>query len=230
MADTAGRVSLPDPRLESVAPGRVPLSLKLAYSGFMAVLIPVYWYYYGPTNFLYFCDVALILTLIGIWRENALLISMCAAGIVLPQVVWVIDFVAQIFGVSLLGMTAYMFQDTSLFLRGLSLFHGWIPFLLVFLVWRLGYDRRGFLAWTMLASTLILICFFFMPPPHPDPGLTPVNINYVWGPSDYAAQAWVSPAVWLIGLLIGMPLILYAPVHLVLARVMPRASHPGAVA
>ena len=36
----------------------------------MAVLIPVYWYYYGPTNFLYFCDVALILTLVAIWIEK----------------------------------------------------------------------------------------------------------------------------------------------------------------
>ena len=38
---------------------RVPLGLKLAYTAFMAVLVPVYWRYYGPTNFLYFCDVAL---------------------------------------------------------------------------------------------------------------------------------------------------------------------------
>ena len=47
----------------------------------MAVLVPVYWYYYGPTNFLYFCDVALFLTLAGIWLESPLLISMCAVGI-----------------------------------------------------------------------------------------------------------------------------------------------------
>ena len=44
---------------------RAALPLKVAYTAFMAVLIPVYWHYYGPTNFLYFCDVALILTLIG---------------------------------------------------------------------------------------------------------------------------------------------------------------------
>ncbi len=64
---------------------RVPLVLKLAYTGFMAVLIPVYWHYYGPTNFLYFCDIALILALIAIWPENALLISMCCVGILVPQ-------------------------------------------------------------------------------------------------------------------------------------------------
>src|SRR5262245_7864723 len=88
--------------------GLVPLWLKLAYSAFMAVLIPVYWYYYGPTNFLYFCDVALIITLVGIWIESPLLISMCAVGILLPQLVWVVDFVGNFFGFSLLGTTDYM--------------------------------------------------------------------------------------------------------------------------
>jgi hypothetical protein len=212
------------------ATGRVPLWLKLLYTAFMAVLIPVYWYYYGPTNFLYFCDVAVILTLVGIWRENALLISMCAVGIVLPQTIWVIDFVGQIFGVTILGMTEYMFKDTSRLLRGLSLFHGWIPFLLIYLVWRLGYDRRGFLGWTVLAWALILICFFFMPPPNPDPGLTPVNINYVWGPSDNAAQTWVSPAVWVIGLMVGMPLLLFAPIHFLLKHFAPKAHRAGTTA
>jgi len=213
-----------------VASGRIPLWLKLLFTAFMAVLIPVYWYYYGPTNFLYFCDVALILTFIGIWIESPLLISMCAVGIVLPQTVWVIDYIAHFFGASLLGLTDYMFKDTSRFLRGLSLFHGWIPFLLVYLVATLGYDRRAFVAWTALGTALILICFFFMPPPNPDPGLTPVNINYVWGPNDNAAQTWVSPAVWVIGLIVGMPLLLYAPVHLLFRRIMPQAPHDKAVA
>jgi hypothetical protein len=198
----------------------LPLWLKLAYTAFMAVLIPVYWYYYGPTNFLYFCDVALILTLAGIWLESALLVSMCAVGIVLPQMVWVLDYVAHFFGFSPIGMTDYMFKDSSLFLRGLSLFHGWIPFLLLYLVSALGYDRRALPAWTVLTWALILICFFFMPPPNPNAGLTPVNINYVWGPSDDAAQTWVSPAVWVIGLMIGLPLVLFTPTHLLLVRIM----------
>ena len=115
-------------------------------------------------------------------------------------------------------------HDSSLFLRGLSLFHGWIPFLLLYLVWKLGYDGRGLPAWTVLAWVLIPICFFFMPPPNPNPGLTPVNINYVWGPSDDAAQTWVHPNVWLAGLMIGMPLLLFLPTHLLLKRFMPRAG------
>jgi hypothetical protein len=201
---------------------RLPLWLKLAYTAFMAVLIPVYWRNYGPTNFLYFCDVALIITLVAVWMESSLLVSMCAVGILASQALWVVDFVGNLVGLPLAGMTDYMFaSDHSLLLRGLSLFHGWLPLLLVFLVWRLGYDGRGLAAWTVVAWALVLICFFFMPPPHPDPGLTPVNINYVWGLSDTVAQQWVAPAVWVGGMIVLLPLLLYAPVHVLLCRFMP---------
>jgi hypothetical protein len=202
---------------------RLPLWLKLAYTAFMAVLVPVYWRNYGPTNFLYFCDVALIITLVGIWIESPLLVSMCAVGILASQALWVVDFLSNLIGVPLTGMTDYMFAaDHSLFLRSLSLFHGWLPFLLVYLVWRLGYDRRALAAWTAVAWALVLICFFFMPPPRPDPGLTPVNINYVWGMSDTAAQQWMPPAVWVAGLIVLLPVLLYVPVHFLLRRSMPK--------
>ena len=202
---------------------RLPLAFKLAYTAFVAVLVPVYWYYYGPTNFLYFCDVTLLVSLIGIWLESALLISMCAVGIMIPQVLWVIDFMAGVFGFQLTGMTAYMFNSSnSLFLRGLSLFHGWLPFMLAYLVWKLGYDRRGLPAWIGAAWGLLLVCFFLMPPPRPDPGLTPVNINYVWGMSDLAPQTWVPPYVWLAGLMILLPVIAIVT-HFLLLRFAPKA-------
>jgi hypothetical protein len=204
---------------------RIPLLLKLGYTGFMAVLIPVYWHYYGPTNFLYFCDVALIFTLIAVWSENALLISMCAVGILVPQAVWVTDFFANATGFSLTGMTDYMFDaNRSLFLRLLSLFHGWLPFLLIYLIWRIGYDRRALPSWTGVSWVLLPVCFFLMPPPKPHPGLTPVNINYVFGMSDTAAQNFVPGWVWFVGLFIGLPLAVYVPTHFFLARVMPEAS------
>jgi hypothetical protein len=166
----------------------------------------------------------LLLTLVGIWIESPLLISMCAVGIVVPQMVWVLDFLVRMLGVSLTGMTDYMFDSSrSLFLRGLSLFHGWLPFLLIYLVWRFGYDRRALPAWTVVAWVLLLICFLLMPPAQPNPGLTPVNINYVWGMSDLAPQTWVSPWVWFMGLMIGLPLLVFAPVHFLFMRIAPRA-------
>jgi hypothetical protein len=115
-------------------------------------------------------------------------------------------------------------SDHSLLLRGLSGFHGWLPFLLVYLTWKIGYDRRGFIMWTALAWGLMLVCYFLMPAPSPAAGLTPVNINYVFGTSDAAAQTFVAPLVWLGGLMIGLPLLAFLPTHLVLRRFAPQAS------
>src|ERR1700753_4306902 len=90
------------------AKGRIPLAVKLAFTAFMAVLVPVYWSKYGPTNFLYFCDLALFITLAAVWLENRLLASMAAVGIVLPQLVlWCGDFAAHLVGVKFIGMTNY---------------------------------------------------------------------------------------------------------------------------
>ena len=58
----------------------VPLWLKIAYTAFMAVLIPVYLKNYGPTNFLYFCDVVAIMTILAIWIESPLLLSAALIG------------------------------------------------------------------------------------------------------------------------------------------------------
>lgn len=201
----------------------IPLAVQISYTVFMAVLVPVYMYYYGPTNFLYFCDVALLLTLVGIWTNSALLISMCAVGIVGVQMIWVLDFLTTLAGFPLTGMTAYMFKsETSLFLRGLSLFHGWLPFLLIYLVYKTGYDPRGFIYWTVLAWVLILICYFLMPGPSPDAGLTPVNINYVWGLKDNAAQTWMPGWAWVCAMFVVLPVVCYYPVHWLLARYFTR--------
>jgi hypothetical protein len=53
--------------------------------------VPVYWRNYGPTNFLYFCDVAAFLTIAALWLESPFLASMAAVGIVLPQLAWIVD-------------------------------------------------------------------------------------------------------------------------------------------
>lgn len=210
---------------DHTTPHRLPLVVKLGFTGFMAVLVPVYWANYGPTNFLYFCDVALFLTLAAVWAESALLASMAAVGIVLPQMIWVVDFAMGLVGVKLLGMTAYMFDEKrSLFLRGLSLFHGWLPFLLLYLLKRLGYDKRAFPAWWALAWALILFCYCFLPGPTPDAGTTPVNINYVHGMSDTAAQTWMPPLAWLATLLAGLPALLFWPTHLLLQKCVGKAE------
>ena len=202
-------------------PRRIPLWVKLAYSAFCAVMIPTYWHEYGPTNFLYFCDVAVLLTLAALWLESALLASIAAVGIVLPQIVWVLDFAVHFFGLKITGMSAYMFDPKlPLFTRGISLFHGWLPFLLLYAVRRLGYDRRAFAVWVGVAWGLLLVCYFWMPPSgtvlaNPK---QPVNINYVFGFGDKTPQNWMPAWAWLLTLLIGLPALIWLPSHLALAR------------
>jgi len=193
--------------MSTAAKANIPLWFKLSYTAFCAVLVPTYLVAYGPTNFLYFCDVALLTTLAAIWLESPLLASAPAVGILLPQALWVIDFIAGALGIPLTGMTAYMFDaKLPLFTRGLSFFHFWLPFVLAWLVWRLGYDRRAFVVWTVAAWALLSICYFLMPAPPAMDGSLPVNINYVFGLSDAAAQSFMPGPMWFAMLLIGLPI------------------------
>jgi hypothetical protein len=187
----------------------------------MLVLVPAYWVNYGPTNFIYFCDASLFLTLFAVWTDNALLVSMSAVGILLPQFFWCVDFGAELLGLQLTGMTGYMFNAKyPLFLRGLSLFHGWLPFLLCYLVYRLGYDRRALKLWTGLACALCLVAFFLLPPAGAilaDPK-TPRNINYVFGLDDAHPQTWMSPGLYLVVWILALFTLAYVPTHLVLSK------------
>lgn len=205
-------------------PRRIPLWLKIAYTAFMAVLVPVYWINYGPTNFLYFCDIALFITLVGLWTESSFLISLPTVGILLPQALWVLDFTFHLVGGNLTGMTGYMFDSRlSLFLRSLSLFHGWLPFLLFYAVIKVGYDRRAWLSWTLLAWALCLVCYFLMPPAGanlPDPRI-PLNINYVYGFDDAKPQTWMPQHLYLIFWMLTLAVVVYTPTHFFLRRLAP---------
>jgi hypothetical protein len=200
---------------------RIPLPVKWLYTAFVAVLVPYYWHCYGPTNFLYYCDIAVLMALVAVWSEDALWASAPAVGILIPQAVWMVDFLAGLCRVRVLGMTDYMFSPTiPLFTRGLSLFHFWLPLFLIWLIWRLGYDRRALKVWTALAWALMLVCYFLMPaPPAPadNPNL-PVNINYVYGLSDNGPQTWMPPLAYLGVLMVGLPVCVYLPTHAVLSR------------
>src|SRR5687768_13981955 len=96
----------PTPRAAGPRGGRrVPLGVKVVYTAFVGVLVPHYWAVYGPTNFLYFCDVALFLALAALWTESRLLASMPTVGILLPQALWCVDFLGGAVGRHVTGIT-----------------------------------------------------------------------------------------------------------------------------
>jgi len=201
---------------------KIPLAAKVTSTAFLAVLVPLYLLNYGPTNFLWFCDTALILTVIGMWLESPLLISTCAVGILVPQCLWLVDFGIHFLGFHFLNLTSYMFDSRlPLFLRGLSLFHGWLPLLLIWLLRRVGYDQRALFAWTGLATGLILICYFFTLPagPHTPDSSLPINLNYVYGFNDQQPQQWMNQNLYVILWLATLWCVFFLPTHLVLRKI-----------
>ena len=202
----------------SPAQPRLPLWLKLGYTGFLAVLVPIYWRDYGPSNFLYFCDVALFFTLAALWFESSLLASTALVGIFLTQTLWVVDFFFELAGGHLTELTHYMFEpQRPIFTRMLSFFHFWLPFLLLAIVWRLGYDRKAYAFWTVLAWAIMGVCFVAMPKPTatPENPNQPININYVYG-FNSAKEQELLPRDWYYTVLcIALPLA-NLPSHLLL--------------
>jgi len=70
----------------------IPLGLKVVYTLFVCALAPIYWREYGPANFLWFSDIALLALVPALWLENALLVSMLAISVVFFEALWDVDF------------------------------------------------------------------------------------------------------------------------------------------
>ena len=62
----------------------ISLRLKVLYTIFVCVLVPAYWHEYGPANFLWGSNIALLTMCVALWTENRLLPSMAALGVLLP--------------------------------------------------------------------------------------------------------------------------------------------------
>lgn len=187
----------------------IPLWLKLSYTAFVLVLIPVYWHHYGPANFLWFSDIALFTTNAALVSESRFLASTQAVSVGLLELLWISDYLMRLIaGVSVNSISAYMFDpQIPRFIRALSLFHLALPVLLLWLVERLGYDRRAWLAQTAIAWAVLLVCFFLTDPAQ--------NINWVFGPGEQP-QARISSGVYLLLVLAFFPLAVYLPTHLLL--------------
>lgn len=183
---------------------RVPLAAKLAYTAWMAVWVPLYWWGNGWTNFLWICDFANFLLLAALWSESALLASSQLAGVLLIQGTWTVDFFSRLLtGHHLVGGTEYMFDPAEpLWLRGLSLFHIWTVPVLVWLVRRLGHDRRG---WRLEAA-----CAAVLIPAGQWLGTREQNLNWTWAPFG-RPQTWLPPTVWAVLLVVLMALLVFLP-------------------
>lgn len=192
----------------------ISLWIKVPYTVFVCVLVPVYWIQYGPANLLSGSDIALLVTLLAIWTANRLLASMMALAVLLSELAWNVDFLSRLLvgseAVPLAG-TQYMFDtDIPLFVRALSLFHVALPVILIWLMYHLGYDRKAIYFQTLLAWIVLPITYAFTEPAK--------NINLVFGFGHEPQTAM--PGLLYLGLLMLLfPLFIYLPLHVLLNRV-----------
>lgn len=190
---------------------KIPLWLKLAFTAFVLVWVPVYVRHLGPQNFLWLCDIANLLILAGLWFESRLLLTSQLISVLAIGIVWSLDLAgALLFGVHPLGATEYMFNpEIALHVRLLSLFHGGVWPIVAYAVYRVGYDLRG---WRLqvLICWLVLPATFVLTEPHR-------VINWVWGPFG-SQQTWVPAWAYLLLCMLAYPIIVYLPTHEALKR------------
>jgi len=190
----------------------IPISLKISYTLFVCLLVPIYWRQYGLVNFLWFSDIALLLLVPALWLESPLLISMMALAVVLPELAWNVDYFFRLAtGVSLIGLTSYMFDATiPPFIRGLSLFHVALPVILIWMLSLLGYDGRALLWQTLVAAAVLPLSYFLSNPRE--------NVNWVYGLGE-KPQAKVPAPLFVLFLMLLFPVGVYLPTHLLLDRI-----------
>lgn len=187
---------------------RVPLWLKIGWTVWVLAWAPVYWRQYGLQNFLFFCDLGNLLIALGLWLESPLIFSWQACGLLLFQTLYTADLAGAAFsGRHLIGGTEYMFDPhIALWVRLLSLFHVATPPLLLWAIWRLGYDARGWKFQTLTTWIVVPINYFWRPQ---------ADVN--WARGLFFHEQQVMPGwLYLVGYLVIVPAVVYWPTHLFL--------------
>ena len=192
----------------------IPLWIKIIYTLFAVITVIIYAVKYPPGNFLWFSDIALIVTVPALWFESSLLASMMTIGTLLPELFWNIGFfVRLVTGKRLSGLTDYMFDaQKPLYLRALSLFHVFLPVLLLWMIARLGYSSKALIAQTVLAWIVLPLTYGVTDPEQ--------NINWVFGPGSIQRNRLF--AILYLGMLMtAFPVLVYFPTHLLLQALFP---------
>jgi hypothetical protein len=153
----------------------------------LLVYLPTYQVAYGALNFLFLCNVGVILTAIGLIARSRLLLSSQAVAAPVIALAWAVDAGWRLVsGEFLFGATAYMWEPSyPLFARLLSLYHlGW-PLLLWWVLRRIGYDPRGWPVQTAIAAMAMLAGRLLVPAAD--------NVNFAWTDPFFGRQLGPAP-------------------------------------
>ena len=97
--------------------------IKVPYTVFVCILVPIYWVERGPANFLWLSDIALIAAVPALWMENRFLASMMAVGVLLPELAWNLDFFLRLIaGFDVIGLNGTDYMFASRYTRRVQIF------------------------------------------------------------------------------------------------------------
>lgn len=184
---------------------RIPLWLKVVWTIWVAMWIPIYWRQYGLQNFLFFCDLGNIAIAAALWLESRLIFSWQAVSLLIFQSLFTIDLgCALLSGYHPIGGTEYMFDPgIPVPIRMLSLFHVVTPPLLLWAIWLWGYDKRGWKYQTLTACVVVPLNYFWRPQ---------YDVNWARGPF-FHEQHVVPGPIYLAGYLVCVSAAVYFPTH-----------------
>jgi hypothetical protein len=187
----------------------LPLWLKIGYTVFVVILIPVYWKKWGPPNFLWFSDIALFAMLAAVWLESSLLSSMMGIAVLIPEISWNVSYFGRLVtGKKIFSLSDYMFDNSRpVYLRALSLFHVILPVLILWMIHKLGFQEKAILYQILLGWSVLIFTYFFTDPAE--------NINWVFGPGE-KPQTKINPKLYFLMVMLAFPIVFYIPTYFLL--------------
>ncbi len=191
-----------------------------AATAWVAVWLGAFGAAFPLTNFINLCDVAMLLTWVGLVTRNRLVLSSQALSSTVIGVLWVVDVAGMLAtGRHPIGGTEYMFNPhEAIGLRLLSAFHVALPFVQIWAVRQVGYDRRALPLQAAIAAAAMAVGRLVGPA---------ANINFSFRDPVFRASFGAAP-VHLAVILAALVGVAYVPTHLVLARLYgPRRQRRG---
>ena len=188
----------------------IPEWFKIAYTLGVLIFMAIYWQRYGPRNFLWFSDVALIGAVPAMWLESPLISGVLACMVLVPELFWNLDYALRLaLRRRVTGLTEYMFDPAiPRWLRAVSLFHVPLPLVLIWLVGAYGYPELS-LAGAAGTGAVVLALSWLLSSPEK-------NINWVFGLG--GVQRLLPPTVYVGLLYLGFVGAVFLPSHWLLMR------------
>lgn len=180
------------------------------------VWLPSYIRYWGWSNLVHLCDVAVILGCAGLWWGSSLLVSSQAVASLAAGIFWSLDVGCRLLtGRFLIGGTQYMLDArVPLWARLLSSFHVALPLALLWAMKKIGYDPRALALQAAIAAGLFIAARFLSPA---------LNVNYAYHDPLFH-RSWGPAPVHLTVIFVGAVALLYWPTHLFLSWMFPLAG------